>query len=365
MPDTPISFVENILNEAIHRQASDIHCEPLVDGYRIRLRVDGLLHEFTKVPIEWANGVTCRLKVLAQCDIAERRLPQDGRFAYQSKDNQVRECRLSSCPTLFGEKIVIRLLDGNKNVLALEELGLDEKNKKTLLNALDNPQGLILVTGPTGSGKTITLYTALSYLNKITHNISTVEEPVEIQLPGINQVNINEKWGLGFAQVLRSFLRQDPDILMVGEIRDRETAEIAVRAAQTGHLVLATLHTNSAAATFTRLINMGVAPFNLIGSVRLIVAQRLVRKLCQLCKEQSQPKGCAHCINGYSGRIGVFEMLSISRKNSDLLMQHSTHSALEAALQENGMQTLWQNGLQKVEEGVTSLREIYRVLDHD
>ncbi len=357
-----VEFVEKILTDAIHRQASDVHCEPLIDCYRIRLRIDGLLYELMKAPLELASAVTSRLKVMSQCDISERRLPQDGRFAFKTLDEQTRDCRLSTCPTLFGEKIVIRLLDGNKKILAIDELGLGEENKKILLTTLDKPQGLILVTGPTGSGKTITLYTALSYLNKEMHNISTVEEPVEIQVNGINQVNVNEKSGLTFANVLRAFLRQDPDIIMVGEIRDRETAEIAVRAAQTGHLVLATLHTNSAAATFTRLSNMGIASFNLISSIRLIVAQRLIRKLCQFCKDS---KICSYCADGFLGRTGVFELLNVSKENSHLLLDHATNMQLESILEQQGMQTLWQHGLQKVNEGITNMLEIHRVLGND
>jgi type IV pilus assembly protein PilB len=363
-----VRFVEQTLTDAIHRQASDIHCEPLADGYRIRYRIDGLLHEILKAPLELASAVTCRLKVMSQCDISERRLPQDGRFTFGVSNEQSRECRLSTCPTLFGEKIVIRLLDSNKKILSMDELGLNGKDKSIFLKSLDSPQGLILVTGPTGSGKTITLYTALSYLNRVTHNIATVEEPVEIQLPGINQVNINDKSGLGFAAVLRAFLRQDPDILMVGEIRDQETANIAIRAAQTGHLVLATLHTNSAAATFTRLINMGIAPFNVMSSVRLIIAQRLVRKLCDRCKvpntEICSPlrdylaKGCEHCAEGYQGRTGIFEFLPISKENAALLSQQSS-------LEQQGIQTLWRSGLEKVSEGITSLQEIYRVVGHE
>ena len=316
--ETPaVTFVEQILTDAIHRNASDIHCEPQADIYRVRMRIDGILHEITQAPPHLSSSIISRLKILAQCDISERRLPQDGRFTFTALNGQTRDCRLSSCPTLFGEKIVVRLLDANKKLLTIEELGLSPRDQTLLLNALAQPQGLILVTGPTGSGKTITLYTALEHLNRKTHNISTAEEPVEIQLSGINQVNIHEKAGLTFASVLKAFLRQDPDIIMVGEIRDRETAEIAIRAAQTGHLVLSTLHTNSAPDTLIRLLNMGIAPFNLASSLRLIIAQRLVRKLCIHC----QQKGCHYCVDGYNGRQGLFEFMPISKALSSLILQ--------------------------------------------
>lgn len=358
-----VNFVEQILNDAIHRQASDIHCEPLADQYRIRMRIDGLLHEITLAPSHLANAVTCRLKVMAQCDIAERRLPQDGRFAFTSNYGKTRDCRLSTCPTLFGEKLVIRLLDANKKLLNMDELGLEPDDQKIFLSALSQPQGLILVTGPTGSGKTITIYTALQYLNRNTHNISTVEEPVEIQLAGINQVNIQEKSGLTFANVLRAFLRQDPDIIMVGEIRDQETAEIAVRAAQTGHLVLSTLHTNSAPDTLIRLMNMGIAPFNVASSVRLIIAQRLLRKSCEKCQDQTQP-GCHYCLAGYQGRTGVFSMLPISKNLNQLILEHGAKTDLTRHAGLEGMRNLWDAALHKVEQGQTRLEEVYRVIEH-
>lgn len=366
--DDAVAFVKQILFDAIHRNASDIHCEPMDNHYRIRMRIDGLLHEITQMPTQATSAITCRLKVLAQCDIAERRLPQDGRFTFTTRNSHARDCRLSSCPTLFGEKIVVRLLDPNKKLLSFDELGLDAQEQSCFLKALAQPQGLILVTGPTGSGKTITLYTALQYLNKKTHNISTVEEPVEIQLAGINQVNIHEKAGLTFASVLRALLRQDPDIIMVGEIRDKETAEIAVRAAQTGHLVLSTLHTNSAADTVIRLLNMGIAPFNLAGSLRLIVAQRLIRKLCTHCKQADSPEipsPCSHCTGGYQGRTGVFELMPISKKLSALILQEGAKAPIEQCAGEEGMRNLWQAALEKVSQGVTNLPEIYRVVSHD
>ena len=364
-----VAFVEQILTDAMHRQASDIHCEPLADRYRVRMRIDGLLHEITHAPAHLSSAIISRLKILAQCDISERRLPQDGRFTFTSTTGQTRDCRLSSCPTVFGEKIVVRLLDANKKLLAIDELGLSEHNQQILLNALAQPQGLILVTGPTGSGKTITLYTALAYLNRKTHNISSVEEPVEIQLPGINQVNIHEKAGLTFAFVLRAFLRQDPDIIMVGEIRDKETAEIAIRAAQTGHLVLSTLHTNSAADTLIRLLNMGIAPFNLAGSLRLVIAQRLIRKLCDQCKQRINDhyhaQGCPYCVGGYQGREGLFELMPISKTLSALILQKGAQAEIAAQAMHEGMLTLWQAGLQKVQQGITNLEEIHRVVAHE
>ena len=380
-----VTFVEQMLSDAIHRNASDIHCEPFLDHYRVRMRIDGLLYEITQAPITLSSAFTCRLKVMGQCDISERRLPQDGRFTFVTPSGQSRDCRLSSCPTLFGEKLVIRLLDPNKKLLNINELGIDAKEQSLLIAALEQPQGLILVTGPTGSGKTISLYTALEHLNRRTHNISTVEEPVEIQLPGINQVNINEKAGLTFATVLRAFLRQDPDVIMLGEIRDKETADIAIRAAQTGHLVLSTLHTNSAADSLIRLINMGVAPFNVASSIRLIMAQRLVRKLCQHCKQPQtiplvtlkqagfsqqnlssiqlyQSKGCQYCVDGYQGRIGIFEIMPISKTLSNLILHHGAQANIAKHAEQEGIQSLWQVALNKAKQGVTSLTEVYRVV---
>jgi type IV pilus assembly protein PilB len=355
-----VDFVEKILNDAIRRNASDIHCEPFVDSCRVRMRIDGILHEITHAPSHLSSQIISRLKILGQCDIAERRLPQDGRFSFTSANGYSRDCRLSTCPTIFGEKIVVRLLDANKKLLSIDELGLSDHDQSIFLQSLSQPQGLILVTGPTGSGKTITLYTALEHLNRNTLNISTVEEPVEIQLAGINQVNIHEKAGLGFAQVLRAFLRQDPDIIMVGEIRDKETAEIAIRAAQTGHLVLSTLHTNSAAETLTRLLNMEIAPFNLASALRLVIAQRLVRKLCTYCRGEK----CHQCVDGYRGRQGLFELMPISKHLTPLILQANTTEIFQQAVKE-GMQSLWDTALQKVQEGVTTMEEIYRVVAHD
>lgn len=373
-----MDLVEQILTDSIHRHASDIHFEPLADHYRVRVRIDGLLHEMTHTPANLNSSLSSRLKILAQCDIAEKRLPQDGRFSFTTNNGHHRDCRLSTCPTIFGEKIVIRLLEANKKILAISELGISLAEQNILIKALSQPQGLILVTGPTGSGKTITLYTALTHLNRKTHNISTAEEPVEISLPGINQVNIHDKAGLNFATALKAFLRQDPDIIMVGEIRDRETAEIAVRAAQTGHLVLSTLHTNSAADTVTRLLNMGIAPFNLTSSLILVIAQRLIRKLCSYCKELLattenlphdlthiyQARACPQCLDGFHGREGVFELMPIT-KNLRHLILHGNKDEITTQAQQEGMRILWHSALQKVQQGITSLEEIYRVIGHD
>ncbi len=373
-----VNFIEQILTDSIHRHASDIHFEPMPEHYRVRVRIDGQLHEVTQAPANLTNSLSSRLKILAQCDISEKRLPQDGRFSFNTNNGHHRDCRMSTCPTIFGEKIVIRLLESNKKILAISELGMSLAQQNILMRALSQPQGLILVTGPTGSGKTITLYTALTYLNRHTHNISTAEEPVEISLPGINQVNIHEKAGLNFATALKAFLRQDPDIIMVGEIRDRETAEISVRAAQTGHLVLSTLHTNSAADTVTRLLNMGIAPFNLTSSLILVVAQRLARKLCHFCKELLihpenlphkmtqiyQARGCPQCLEGYHGREGVFEFMPITKTLSRLILQ-GDKDEISSQAQQEGMVNLWHTALQKVQQGITSLEEIYRVIGQD
>lgn len=365
-----VALVEQMLTDAILRNASDIHCEPLVDHYRVRMRIDGLLHEITQAPVHLSNSIISRLKILAQCDISERRLPQDGRFTFTAGSGLSRDCRLSSCPTLFGEKIVVRLLDAHKKLLTIDELGLSTRDQTLFLSALSQPQGLILVTGPTGSGKTITLYTALEHLNRRTHNILTVEEPVEIALPGINQVSVHEKAGLTFTTALRAFLRQDPDIIMLGEIRDKESADIAIRAAQTGHLVLSTLHTNSAPDTLIRLLNMGIAPFNLISSLRLVISQRLVRKLCEHCKlphapESWQAQGCSYCLDGYHGREGVFELMAVSKTMNKLILEGGAKADLVEQAQREGMLPLWQAALQKVQQGTTSLGEIYRVVAHE
>lgn len=380
LQDAPIvRYVEQIIFDAIKKQASDIHFEPYEENLRIRFRIDGLLHEITHVPKNLFSQLTTRLKIMADLDIAERRLPQDGRFKMTHEETQTMDFRVSTCPTITGEKIVLRLLESKRSILSVEQLGLNLQQQNLFLTALSKPQGMILVTGPTGSGKTLTLYTALSLLNKPHVNILTVEDPVEIHFPGINQVSINPKAGLSFATALRAFLRQDPDIIMLGEIRDLETAEIAIKAAQTGHLVLSTLHTNSAAEAITRLNNMGIARYNLSSCLTLILAQRLARKLCLACKiSQSLPdqtlqtegltdsifyqaKGCDQCSRGYKGRIGIFELMPVTESLQNIIMQN--HSSLEIFQQAKllGMQTLRESAINCLQQGVTSLLEINRV----
>jgi type IV pilus assembly protein PilB len=379
-----VHFVQQIFDDAISQGASDIHFEPYENYYRIRMRIDGILYEITQPPLNLGNRFASRIKVLAKLDIAEKRLPQDGRFSINHA-KMMRECRISTCPTLYGEKIVIRILDPATSSLNIDELGFEPKQKQIFLDTIKAPQGMILVTGPTGSGKTVTLYTALNLLNTLDKNISTVEDPVEINLAGINQVHVNPKIGLSFSNTLRAFLRQDPDIIMVGEIRDLETAEIAMRAAQTGHLVLSTLHTNSAPETLTRLSNMGIAPFNIASSVKLIVAQRLARRLCPQCKQlQKIPASalvqegfrtdeistleifsageCKNCIKGYKGRVAIYEVMPINESLTQLIMNNGTSLALAEQATKLGMQSLRASGLNKVRGGVTSLEEINRVI---
>lgn len=386
--DAPlIRFVYKIILDAVHKKASDIHFEPYEKIVRIRIRLDGILHELSNLNLNLAQQICARIKIMADLDIAERRIPQDGRFQIHLTSNKNIDFRVNSCPTLYGEKIVIRILDTLNDRLTIDDLGLEASQKNLFLQTLHKPQGMILVTGPTGSGKTVTLYTGLSLLNTVQLNISTVEDPVEIHLNGINQVNICNKTGLTFPIVLRALLRQDPDVIMVGEIRDQETAEIGIKAAQTGHLVLSTLHTNNAAQTLIRLLNMGLPFYNIVSSVKLIIAQRLVRKLCQYCKQpamltdvmivekelQNIPignqsiyianaQGCTHCIKGYKGRIGVFEIMSLTSSLNTLILSDvkPTHSQ-ELAVQE-GMLTLHKASLLKVSRGETSLEEIYRVI---
>lgn len=379
-----VHFVQQILTDAIHQAASDIHFEPYENLYRIRFRIDGILHEITQSPLSLANRINARLKVIAKLDIAERRLPQDGRFSFNF-DNISRECRISTCPTLFGEKIVVRLLDSTQHVLNIDELGLEAQQKQHFLQMMKQPQGMVLVTGPTGSGKTITLYTALNMLNTLDKNISSVEDPVEINLAGINQVHVNPKIGLSFATALRAFLRQDPDIIMVGEIRDLETAEIAIRAAQTGHLVFSTVHTNSAAETLTRLTTMGISSFNLASAINLIIAQRLLRRLCPHCKKPQQLPAktlkqqgfceselntlqlftateCKYCIKGYKGRVGVYEVMPISEAMALMIITNASSLTIAQQAKNEGVQTLHQSALNKVRQGVTSLEEMNRVI---
>ena len=375
-----IKFIDQILTDAITKHASDIHFEPYEKFCRIRFRIDGLLHEITKTANSLSQSFSSRLKIMANLDIAEKRLPQDGRFTLKLP-NQPQDCRLSICPTIFGEKLVIRILNPSNTTLHIKHLGFNEQEQQLFLKYIQKPQGLILVTGPTGSGKTVTLYTALNILNQAKKNISTVEDPVEINLLGVNQVEINYKIGLDFATVLRALLRQDPDIIMLGEIRDLETAEIAVKAAHTGHLVLATLHTNSAVATLTRLLNMGIPAFNLTTAISLIIAQRLVRKLCIHCKQpQALPAnilaannlnkntivhtahGCKHCNHGYQKRVAIFEMLPITTTISDLIMQNDNISTTAKQIHNLNFTTLHEAALNKVRMGITSLEEVQRIV---
>ena len=376
-----IKFIDQILSDAIDKQASDIHFEPYDEFCRIRFRIDGLLYEFTKTDPKLAKRFSARLKIMANLDIAEKRLPQDGRFTLKLTVHQNHDCRLSTCPTMFGEKLVVRILNSINITPSIEFLGFDKREQQLFHEHITLPQGMILVTGPTGSGKTITLYTAINILNQITKNISTAEDPVEINLSGINQVEINHKIGLNFATVLRTFLRQDPDIIMIGEIRDLETAEIAIKAAHTGHLVLATLHTNSASASLTRLLNMGIPTFNLATALNLIIAQRLIRKLCSHCKlPQTLPAttldennleenivtyaavGCKYCNLGYHGRVAVFEMLPITTNISNMIMNHCDINEIEKKMRELKYPTLHEVALNKVRMGITSLEEINRVV---
>lgn len=380
--DAPIiKFIDQILNDAITKHASDIHFEPYEECYRIRFRIDGLLYEATKTEKALSPRCSARLKIMANLDIAEKRLPQDGRFTLKLSTNQNQDCRLSTCPTMFGEKLVLRILNPINTSLNIKQLGFNEKEQQLFYKHIQMPQGLILVTGPTGSGKTITLYTALNILNQTTKNISTVEDPVEINLHGINQVEINHKTGMNFAKALRAFLRQDPDIIMIGEIRDLETAEIAIKAAHTGHLVLATLHTNSAATSLIRLLNMGIPAFNLATAISLIIAQRLVRKLCIHCKQpQILPKtiltennleentipyiayGCEHCNQGYQNRMAIFEMLPITPIISESIMQHCNITEIEKQMNILDIPTLRTVALSKVKAGIISVEEANRVI---
>ena len=383
--DAPIvRFVNKILLDSIKQGVSDIHIEPFEHDCRIRFRHDGILSEVSHPPSNIANRIISRIKVMAKMDIAERRIPQDGRIKWQLSKTQRIDFRVNSCPTLFGEKIVLRILDPNAAQIGIDKLGFDPIQQQQFLNAIHKPHGLVLVTGPTGSGKTVTLYSGLNILNSIERNISTAENPVEISVTGINQVNINPKTGLSFAEALRAFLRQDPDIIMVGEIRDLETASIAVKAAQTGHLVLSTLHTNDAPQTINRLMQMGIEPFNLASSINLIIAQRLARRLCGFCKQivnypdavwlnagfnqteigqfkLYQARGCEHCNHGYKGRIGIYQVLPISEAMRSLIITGGNALAIAELAKREGVQDLRASGLLKVREGITTLAEIDRV----
>ena len=383
--DAPIVvFINKILLDAIKKGASDLHFEPYEKSFRIRFRIDGILSEIAKPPVALASRMAARLKVMSKLDIAERRVPQDGRIKLALSQKKSIDFRVSTLPTMWGEKIVMRILDSSSAMLGIDMLGYEAEQKKIYMGALEQPQGMILVTGPTGSGKTVSLYTGLNILNTQERNISTAEDPVEINLEGINQVQINNRAGLTFPSALRSFLRQDPDIVMVGEIRDLETAEIAIKAAQTGHLVLSTLHTNSAAETLTRLLNMGVPSYNVASSVSIIIAQRLARRLCPQCKEEEplsemqlaeqgfpsdklsgiklfKPVGCTHCTGGYKGRVGIYEVIKISPKIAAIIMEGGNSLDIATQCQKEGYNNLRQSGLIKAMNGMTSLEEINRV----
>ncbi|PSW18515.1 type IV-A pilus assembly ATPase PilB [Photobacterium sanctipauli] len=376
-------YINQVLMDAVRKKASDIHFEPYEETFRIRFRCDGILHQHATPPAHLSRRLSTRLKVMSRLDIAERRQPQDGRIKLKLSAALAIDLRVSTLPTLWGEKVVLRLLDSSGGSLDIDILGYNEKQKSDYLAALQQPQGMILMTGPTGSGKTVSLYTGLSILNTDERNISTAEDPVEINLPGINQVQINSAIGVGFAEALRAFLRQDPDVVMVGEIRDLETGGIAVKAAQTGHLVLSTLHTNSAAETITRLTNMGIEDFNLASSLSLIIAQRLARRLCPGCKAphhidhylrhsqsipadanlyQASDLGCDECNKGYIGRVGIYEVMPFTRPLAEALMRGASTIELQDIACQQGMQTLQQSGIEKLCEGITSLSELQRVL---
>jgi type IV pilus assembly protein PilB len=383
--DAPVvRFLQKMLADAVNARASDLHFEPYETHYRVRLRIDGELREVVQPPLAIKDKLASRIKVISRLDIAEKRVPQDGRLQLTFGSRTI-DFRVSTLPTLFGEKIVIRILDGSSAKLGIDALGYEAEEKARLLHAVQRPYGMVLVTGPTGSGKTLSLYTCLNLLNRPGVNISTVEDPAEIRLPGINQVDVNEKAGLTFSSALRAFLRQDPDVIMVGEIRDLETADIAVKAAQTGHLVLSTLHTNDAPSTLTRLLQMGVAPFNVAASVLLITAQRLARRLCEDCKAPGdypreallragfgadeldgrwQPYravGCAACNNGYKGRVGLYQVMPVSEALQRLILAQGTALDIAQQARREGVRDLRQAGLVKVRAGVTSLEEVIAV----
>lgn len=384
--DAPVvRYVNKLLLEAIGKGASDLHFEPYEKRYRVRYRVDGILREMAAPPPGLANRLAARIKVLARLDIAERRVPQDGRIKLKVSRNRSVDLRVSTCPTLYGEKIVMRVLDGGSGLLTIDQLGFDAAQRELFERNLQKPYGMLLITGPTGSGKTMTLYAGLKELNQPGINISTAEDPVEIVMEGVNQVNVNVKVGLTFASALRAFLRQDPDVILIGEIRDLETAEIAVKAAQTGHMVLATLHTNDAPQSITRLMNMGVPAYNVAAALNLIMAQRLARRLCKHCKRpQDLPRqtllregftqeeidagltiyeavGCDHCTGGYKGRIGIYQVMSISDEMRKLITHEVSDLEIAAQARREGIADLVRAGLDKVREGITSLSEIHRI----
>ena len=381
-----VKYINKLLIDAIRMGASDLHFEPYEKSYRVRYRVDGVLRQIATPPLQLANRLASRLKVMSQMDISEKRVPQDGRIKLKISKTKAIDFRVNSLPTLFGEKLVLRILDPSSAMLGIDALGYEPDQKELFMDALDKPQGMLLITGPTGSGKTVSLYTGLNILNREDTNISTAEDPVEINLEGINQVNVNNKIGLTFSAALKSFLRQDPDIVMVGEIRDLETAEIAIKAAQTGHMVMSTLHTNSAPETLTRLRNMGVQSFNIATSVNLVIAQRVARRLCSHCKtpadipEQSllelgfttedlanpetkiyQPVGCSECREGYKGRVGIYEVMKVTPEISKIIMEDGNALQIAEASDKAGFRNLRRSGLLKVMQGVTSLQEVNRV----
>ncbi len=381
--DAPVvKFLHKMLLDAFSMRASDLHFEPYESNYRVRFRVDGELREIASPPIAIKDKLASRIKVISRMDISEKRVPQDGKMKLKIGPDRVIDFRVSTLPTLFGEKIVIRILDPSSARLGVDALGYDAVEKERLLAAVQRPYGMVLVTGPTGSGKTVSLYTCLNLLNKPGVNISTAEDPSEINMPGINQVNVNDKAGLTFAAALKSFLRQDPDVIMVGEIRDLETADIAIKAAQTGHLVLSTLHTNDAPTTLTRMRNMGIAPFNIASSVILITAQRLARRLCPSCKAPAdiphetlldagftdddvdgswtpyRPVGCQSCNNGYKGRVGIYQVMPITEEIQRIILRDGSALEIAAQAESEGVRSLRQSGLHKVRQGITSLEEV-------
>ncbi|MFN3913944.1 MAG: type IV-A pilus assembly ATPase PilB [Aquabacterium sp.] len=383
--DAPVvRFLQKMLIDAINARASDLHFEPYEHNYRVRFRIDGELREISQPPLAIKDKLASRIKVISKLDIAEKRVPQDGRMKLKFGSKSI-DFRVSTLPTLFGEKIVIRILDPSSAKLGIEALGYEPEEKARLMEAIKRPYGMVLVTGPTGSGKTVSLYTCLNILNQPGVNIATVEDPAEINLPGINQVNVNDKAGLTFAAALKAFLRQDPDIIMVGEIRDLETADISIKAAQTGHMVMSTLHTNDAPTTLTRMMNMGVAPFNIASSVILITAQRLARRLCDNCKvpgdyprqalldagytesdldgtwKPYRAVGCSSCNNGYKGRVGIYQVMPISEEIQRIILSHGTALDIAKQAKAEGVRDLRESGLVKVKQGVTSLEEVIAV----
>ena len=379
-----VRYVSKILLDAVHSGASDVHFEPYERRYRIRYRVDGILREIASPPVPQGMRIAARLKVLARMDLGERRIPQDGRIKMRLSANKMIDFRVNTCPTLWGEKVVTRILDAASAMMGIDALGFDQNQKAMYLKTLQRPQGMLLFTGPTGSGKTVSMYTGLNILNTDGVNISTAEDPAEINLPGVNQVNINPKVGLTFAEALKSFLRQDPDVIMVGEIRDLETAEIAIKASQTGHLVLSTLHTNDAPQTLTRLLNMGIPAYNIASSVSLIIAQRLARRLCHYCRRPMeipheeliregfqenelegltiyQAVGCDQCFNGYRGRVGIYEVMEVSHEIGRIIMQGGNAIGIADQAKKEGVASLRESALQKVRAGILDLTEANRI----